>query len=199
MDEQNRVATPAVIENPQSQRGRRRKKEEPKEGKALKSWALFFFILSCIMTGIIAASLALPFFVIFFGILSALCWIIFILIGTVFTLGMMWLIDGIAEFNEGWMALNNKIFDSSNTLADMAAKAIPILSIVGGSIVAITWLFMVIGFVTDNNRKRFYTAMIIVLSVLSFIYVAIAVITILLHSEGIMGATSSSSSYYPLS
>ena len=112
---------------------------------------------------------------------------------------MMWLIDGIAEFNEGWMALNNKIFDSSNALADMVAKAIPILSIIGGSIVAITWLFMIIGIATDKNRKKFYTAMIIVLGVLTFIYITIAVITIILHSEAISFIASSSSSYYSLS
>ena len=182
MNEQNNVVAPIPNQEPQ-RRGRRVKKEEPKEGKALKSWALFFFVISCIMTGIVAASIALPFFIVLFGILSALCWILFIVVGTVFTLGMMWLVDGMQEFNEGWMAFNNKLFDSSNAIANVAASAIPIFSIVGGSIVAITWLFMVIGLVTDNNRKKFYTAMIIVLSVLSFIYIAIAIITILIHTN----------------
>ena len=182
MSEQNNVVAPVPNQEHQ-RRGRRVKKEEPKEGKTLKSWAIFFFVISCIMTGIVAASIALPFFIVLFGILSALCWILFIVVGTVFTLGMMWLVDGMQEFNEGWMAFNNKLFDSSNAIANVAASAIPIFSIVGGSIVAITWLFMVIGLVTDNNRKKFYTAMIIVLSVLSFIYIAIAIITILIHTN----------------
>ena len=195
MDEEKEIVTPEPIEPLPRKRGRR-KKEEPKEGKALKGWALFFFILSCIMTGIIAASIALPFFMMVFGIISALCWVIFVVIGTVFTLGMMWLIDGMGDFNAGWMAFNEKLFDSSNTIVEMAAKAIPLLSIIGGSIVLITWLFMVIGISTDKNRKKFYTAMLIVLGVLSLAYIAIAVITILIHAQAIPTATSSSSLYY---
>ena len=147
------------------------------------------------MTGIIAASIALPFFIILFGIVSALCWVLFVVAGSVFTLGMMWLIDGMSDFNNGWMAFNNKLFDSSNAIAEVAAKAIPILSIVGGVIIAIAWLFMVVGISTDKNRKRFYLAMIIVLGVLTLVYIAIAVITLIIHSQEMVNAASSSSFY----
>ena len=39
-------------------KGRRKRKEEPKEGLALKKWGLFFFVLSCISVALVAASLA---------------------------------------------------------------------------------------------------------------------------------------------
>ena len=192
MDEQSNAIVPQEVEQT-PRRGRRQRKQEPKEGKAFKGWALFFFIVSCVMTGIIAASIALPFFIVIFGVISAICWILFVFVGTVFTLGMMWLIDGMKEFNEGWMAFNNKLFDSSNAIAEVATRAIPILSIIGGTIVAITWLFMVIGMATDKNRKKFYLAMIIVLGVLTLVYIAIAVITIVIHSNTpeLIGSSSS--------
>ena len=182
MDEQKEVATPQIIE-PLPKKGRRNKKEEPKEGKALKSWSLFFFVLSCIMTCIVAASIALPFFIALFGIVSVLCWLLFVVIGSIFTIGMIWLIDGMKDFNTGWMNFNNTLFDSTSAIAETAAKAIPIFSIAGGAIVMITWLFMIIGISTDKNRKKFYTAMLIVLGVLSLVYIAIAIITIVIHAN----------------
>ena len=193
MDEEvKQEVTP--VDEPAPRRGRRKKKEEPKEGKALKGWALFFFIISCIMTGIVAASIALPFFITLFGIVSVICWLAVVAIVTIFTIGMIWLVDGVKEFNAGWMAFNTKLFESSSVIAETAAKAIPVLSIIGGSIVAITWLFMIIGMATDKNRKKFYLAMIITLGVLTLIYITIAIITIVMHQNvpELLGSSSSS-------
>ena len=194
MDEEIKEKVSPITE-PAPRRGRRQKKEEPKEGKTFKGWALFFFIISCVMTGIIAASIALPFFITLFGIVSVICWLVVIVIVTIFTIGMIWLVDGVKEFNAGWMAFNNQLFDSSNAIAEVAAKAIPLLSIIGGSIVAITWLFMIIGISTDKNRKKFYLAMIITLGVLTLVYITIAVITIVVHSNTPEPIGSSSSVY----
>ena len=184
MDEEVKQEVTPITE-PAPGRNRRKKKEEPKEGKAFKGWALFFFILSCIVTGIIAASIALPFFIVLFGIVSVICWLALIAIATIFTIGMIWLNDGVKEFNAGWMAFNNQLFDSSTTIAETVAKAIPIVSIIGGTIVIITWLFMVIGMTTDKNRKKFYLAMIITLGVLTLVYIGIAIATILIHSDAL--------------
>ena len=160
--------------------------EELKKGKGLKGWSLFFFIMSCIATGIIAASIALPFFLIIFGLISALLWILFIIVGTVFTLGMMWVPDSTKEFNHGWMAFNDKLFNSSETIINSVAAAIPAMAIVGGVVVAITWIFMIVGIATDKNRKKYYTAMLIVLGVLSLLYIIIAVISIIANKGNIV-------------
>ena len=149
-----------------------------REGKALKGWATLFFVLSCVMTGLIAASLALPFFLIVIGIISTLLWLILIVVGTIFTLGMIWLSDDIKAFNGGWMSLNDKLFNSGTTIADTVAKAIPAMSVIGGTIMVVTWILMVAGIITDKNRKKFYTAMLIILGILSLLYIVIAVFSI---------------------
>ena len=182
MDEEIEEEVTPITE-PVPRKGRRQKKEEPKEGRALKGWALAFFVVSCVMTGIVAASIALPFFIVLFGIVSVICWLAIVAIVTIFTIGMIWLNEDVKAINSGWMAFNTQLFESSQAIADVAAKAIPILSIIGGTIVSITWLFMVIGMATDKNRKKFYLAMIITLGVLTLVYIAIAVITIVMHSN----------------
>ena len=193
MDEEIQQEVTPVAE-PVPRRGRRKKKEEPKEGKAFKGWALFFFIFSCIMTGIVAASIALPFFITLFGIVSVICWLAVVAIVTIFTLGMIWLVDGVKEFNAGWMAFNTQLFESSSVIAETAAKAIPVLSIIGGPIVAIIWLFMILGMANDKNRKKFYLAMIITLGVLTLVYITIAIVTIVIHQNVPELLSSSSSS-----
>ena len=156
--------------------------EELKKGKGLKGWSLFFFILSCIATGLIGASIALPFFIIVFGLLSALLWFCFIFIGSVITLGMMWIPDSTKEFNRSWIAFNDKLFNSSQSIIDAVTGAIPVMAVVGAVIMTITWIFMIIGISTDKNRKKYYTAMLIVLGVLSLVYIIIAIISIVANN-----------------
>ena len=172
----------------------KKRKEEPKEGLALKKWGLFFFVLSCIATLLIVASLALPFLIGLFGVASVIAWLAVVAIITIFTIGMIWTVEEAKTINTNWMAFNNWLFSSTETVANTAAKAIPILTIVGGAILAITWLFMIIGFFTDKNRKKYYLGIVIALGVITFVYIAIAVVTIILHSEAIISTTSSSSS-----
>ena len=156
---------------------------DAKEGKALKGWSLFFFILTCIVTTIVAASIALPFFIIIFGLIAGLLWFLFVAVGTIFTVGLMWTIDGVKSINDGWLAFLNQVFNSSNTVVEAVSKAIPIIAIMGGVIILITWIFMIVGRATDQNRKKYYTAMLIVLGFLSILYIIIAIITIVANSN----------------
>ena len=171
----------------------KKRKEEPKEGLALKKWGLFFFVLSCIATLLIVASLALPFLIGLFGVVSVIAWLAIIAIVTIFTIGMIWTVEEAKTINTNWMAFNNWLFSSTETVANTAAKAIPAISIIGGAILAITWLFMIIGLLTDKNRKKYYKGIVIALGIITFIYIAIAVVTIILHSEAMISTTSSSS------
>ena len=56
------------------------------------------------------------------------------------------------------------------------------MAVVGGVIVGITWIFMIIGISIDKNRKKYYTAMLIVLGVLSLVYIIIAIISIVANN-----------------
>lgn len=158
--------------------------EELKKGKALKGWSLVFFIFSCIATALIAMSIVLPFFIIIFGLISGLVWFLFIVLGTVFTIGLMWTVDAVKEFNQGWMAFNDKLFNSSETILNSLIGAIPVMAVVGAVIMLITWILMIIGISTDKNRKKYYTAMLIVLGVLSLLYIIIAIISIVANNSG---------------
>ena len=162
--------------------------EELKKGKGLKGWSLVFFIFSCLATALIAMSIALPFFLIVFGLISALLWFVFIVVGTVFTVGLMWVPDTTKEFNRSWLAFNDKIFNSSETIISSVVSAIPVMAIVGAVIMAITWILMIVGISTDKNRKKYYTAMLIVLGVLSLLYIIIAIISIIANNNAVTPA-----------
>lgn len=164
-------------------KGKKKKKEEPKEGKALKGWAKLFFILSCIMTGLIAASLALPFFLIILGVISTIAWLVVLVFFTIFTIGMIWLSDDVKAFNQGWMAFNNALFNSGSTVAEKVMMAMPIMSVIGGTIVAIAWILLITGIVTDKNRKKLYTGLMIALGILSLLYI-IATIFVIIAVNG---------------
>ena len=157
--------------------------EELKKGKGLKGWSLFFFIMTCIATGLIAASIALPFFIIIFGILSVIVWLVLIVVVTIFTLGLVWTIDDVKVINQGWMSFNDKLFNSSEAIANIAIRAIPTIAIIGASFVFITWILMIIGISTDKNRKRYYTGMLIALGVITLLYAIIAIISLVVNSN----------------
>lgn len=161
----------------------RKRKEEPKEGKALKGWATFFFVLTCVATGLIAASLALPFFLIIVGVISVIIWLVLVAVGTIFTIGMIWLSDDIKAFNSGWMSLNDKLFNSGSSIADTVEKAIPAMLVIGGTILVITWILMMTGIITDKNRKKFYTVMIITLGILSLLYIVITIFSVIAYNS----------------
>lgn len=186
MDENGLIITPpppGKLPDRKSGENKDATPEELKKGKGLKGWSLFLFILSCIATGLIAASIALPFFIVIFGLFSALMWLLFIVVGTIFTLGMIWMIDDTKKMNTEWMAFNDKLFNSSETITNTVISAIPVMALIGGLIVGLTWLLMIIGIVTDRNRRKYYTVMMIILGVLTLLYIIIAVVTILANTN----------------
>ena len=159
--------------------------EKPKnnEGKTLKGWSVFFFVLTCISTFLVITTTALPFFIIIFGLLMGLIWFIFAVGGSVFTIGLMWTVDGVRSFNAGWMAFLGSIFESPKVVAESVDKAIPIIMILGGVIIIITWIFMIVGIATDKNRKKYYTAMMIILGVISLLYIAVTILSIIVNAN----------------
>lgn len=158
-------------------------KEEMKKGHALKKWSVFFFVLSCIATFLMVTTLALPFFLTVFGIISAIVWFIALIFFTVFTLGLIWLNDTTKKINGSWMSFNNMLFNSGDATSEFVIRTFPIIAIIGVSIIAITWVFMIFGFITDKKRHKFYKAMFIVLGIITFVYIVIAVISTVVISK----------------
>lgn len=163
----------------------RKLEEKPKnnEGRALKGWSIFFFVLTCISTFLVVATTALPFFITIFGLLMGLIWFIFVVGGSIFTLGIMWTVDGIKSFNAEWMAFLGNIFESPKVVAESLSKVIPIIMIFGGVIILITWIFMIVGVTTDKNRKKYYTVMMIILGVISLLYTVVTILSIIANAN----------------
>ena len=158
---------------------RKKKADEPKEYKALKGWSKFFFVLTCIVSGLFGASIALPLFLAIFGAFSAFLWIMFIIFGTIVTIGLMWTSGDIKAFIHGWQDFNDKVFNQSNVVIDAVTQALPIASIIGAVIILITWILVLVGVSKDKNRKKLYKGFIIALSILTTIYVVLALISII--------------------
>lgn len=159
------------------------KKEEIKEGRAAKKWSVFFFVMSVILLALVAGTIVLPIIIFIFGLLSVMCWLCFILFTTVFTLGMIWLVDGIKEFNHGWMDFNEMLFTAGNSIYEKVIVYVPYLIGVGSVFFLITWLFMILGRCKDKNRKKYYTGMIIASSVLTVMFIAVSIITMIAHNN----------------
>ena len=159
------------------------KKEEIKEGKAMKKWSLFFFIMAAIGLLVVASAIALPIIIMIFGVLSALMWVCFVLAISVFTLGMIWLNEGVKAFNKDWMAFNNMLFHAGDTIYQKALSAVPYL-VIGGSIFFVgAWIFIIIGIIKDKNRKKLYTGLIIALSVITLLFAISAGITLVAYKN----------------
>ena len=154
------------------------KEENKKQGKALKKWSTTMFVFSCIATALVVISLILPFFLILVGSISVIIWIIFLIFGSIITIGMMWLSDEVKELNSNWMAFNDKVFNSSNEIADKVLEAFPIMVIVGSVIFILAWLSMILGLVKDKDRKKRYTGLSIALGVLTVAFIAIAIVVL---------------------
>ena len=158
-------------------------KQENKEGRALKKWSLFFFIFCCIMLVMVASTLALPAIIILFGVASTICWLAFVLFVSVFTLGTIWLNEGLKAFNKGWMAFNETMFNAGETVFDKALSAVPYLIGAGSFFYLMAWLLIIIGACKDNNRKKFYKGMIIALAILTGLYIAASIVTVVAHQN----------------
>ena len=146
--------------------------------KALKSWSTATFVLSCIATGLVVVSLILPFFLMLIGVISVLLWIVVIIFGTIITLGMIWLVDETKSFNSKWMAFNEKIFASSNEIADKVLQAFPIMVVIGGIILLACWSLLITGLTVDKSRKKRYMGLSIALGVLTGLFIVISVLTL---------------------
>lgn len=143
----------------------------PKKGRALHKWSLFFFVLTCIGTALAGAMLILPFFLVIAGAISVLAWLIVIVFMSIFTLFLIWTSEEAKEFIHNWRLFNESLIDSSKNVQDFANKLIPTMLITGGAFILITWLFLIIGISTDVVRKKKYLGKIIALIVITLIYV----------------------------
>ena len=152
---------------------------DPVKGRTFHCWAKFFFVLTCIGVGLTGAMLVLPFFLALFGIFSVLCWLLLILVGTIFTLGMIWLSDDTKRLNERWMSFNESIFAYSNNAADLTKRLIPSVLISGGIIIAITWVFLIVGIVNDKARTKKYRGKIIALAIFTFLYTLFLILNVI--------------------
>lgn len=156
-----------------------KKANDPVEGRAIKKWSTFFFVMSVISTVLVVSSFALPVIIVLFGLMSALIWICWLAIGTIFTLGMMWMSDDVKKFNQGWMDFNNRIFDAGNAASEFGTNIVTGVVVAGAAFFVITWIFMVVGINTDEVRKRHYKGMIIALSIITFFFVLLALFAII--------------------
>lgn len=153
--------------------------DNPKEGRALKGWSNFFFIMSIISTALVGSTFALPLIVVIFGLMSALFWICWLLIGTIITVGLMWMSDDTKKFNQGWMDFNNRIFDTSNSVSEFGMSIVTTLVIAGALFFVITWILMMVGINKDEVRHKHYKGMMIALGIISFIFILLAIFALI--------------------
>ena len=91
------------------------------------------------------------------------------------------------------MAFNNMLFDSSNNTANFALSVIPIILISGGIIIGITWMFLIIGRILDEARKKKYKGFIIALSVFTALYIIFLILNLLrmqVYADSLNGSSS---------
>lgn len=159
------------------------KKEEIKEGKAAKKWSMFFFVMSALGLMVVAGSIALPIVIMLFGVISALCWVLFVLFISVFTLGMIWLNEGVKTFNRAWMDFNDMLFHAGDTIYQKALVTVPYL-VIGASVFFIgAWIFMIAGIIKDKNRKKYYTGMLIALGIITLLFIISTIVTLIAYKN----------------
>ena len=154
--------------------------DNPKEGRVLKRFSNFFFVMSCISLFFVIATFILPFLIVLVGMVSVLAWLVFIIVGTLCTLGMMWLIDDVKHFNQWWIDANNSLFNVGNNIQEWGLKIIPPVAIVGSIFIVIAWILIIIGFNVDQARHRHYKGKIIALSIITSIFVIGAIISLII-------------------
>lgn len=166
---------------------------DPVKGRALHKWAVFFFVLTCIGTGLTGAMIVLPFFIVLFGLVSVIVWLVCLAFFTIFTLGLIWLSDETKIINQNWMNFNNSLFNSTNTIYEFALRVIPSILVSGGILIAISWMFLILGFNLDNERKKKYKAKMIALGIITAIYITFLVINVIRMGDYVNVGSSSSS------
>lgn len=157
--------------------------EDTAGGRALNAFSKLFFVLTIIGTVLAAVMVFLPIFLAIVGIISTIIWILGIILVTVFTIGLIWTSADFKSFNEGWMAFNTSMFDSSNSLNEFAMNMIPFVLISGGIIIGLSWLFTILGKVFDKFRNNKYKGRIIALTIITVIYLVFLVLNIIIHNQ----------------
>ncbi len=140
-------------------------KDASRQGRALSKWSTFFLVLACIATMLVAAMLVLPVFLAVAGIFSVFIWFVVAAIISIFTVFMIWTNKDAKAFFDSWNSFNGKLI-----VNDFTHNIIPIFLICGGALLIITWLFLIIGVLTDKARKKKYLTKIIVLIVFTLLY-----------------------------
>ena len=157
--------------------------EDTAGGRALNAFSKLFFVLTIIGTILAAVMVFLPIFLAIVGIISTIIWILGIILVTVFTIGLIWTSNDFKSFNDGWMAFNTSMFDSSNSLNEFAMSMIPFVLVSGGIIIGLSWLFTILGRVFDKFRMNKYKGRIIGLSIITVIYIVFLVLNIIIHNQ----------------
>lgn len=157
--------------------------EDKAGGRALNAFSKLFFVLTIIGTVLAAVMVFLPIFLAIVGVVSTIFWIVAIIFLSVFTIGLIWTSEDFKSFNTGWMDFNSRMFNSTNTLAEFALKAIPFVLISGGIIIAFSWVFTILGAVFDKFRKNKYKGRIIGLAIITVIYIVFLVLNIIIHNN----------------
>ena len=157
--------------------------EDTLGGKALNAFSKLFFVLTIIGTVLAAIMVFLPIFLVIIGIISTIIWILGIIVLTVFTLGLIWTSKDFKSFNEGWMAFNTSMFNSSNSLNEFAMSVVPFVLVSGGIIIALSWLFTILGRVFDKIRINKYKGRIVGLTIITVLYIIFLVLNIIIHQN----------------
>ena len=182
MDNDSSVNTPKPLENKKMSRKERRHTDfpnNPVKGRAFYKWSNFFFVLTCIATILAGITLVLPIFLTIVGVISVLAWLVVIVFMSIFTLFMIWTSEDAKTFIHEWRLFNEKLFDSSKSVQEFSNSVIPVVLISGGVIILVAWLFVIVGRVTDSERKKKYTGKIIALSVITLLYIVFLIINLL--------------------
>ena len=157
--------------------------EDTLGGKALNAFSKLFFVLTIIGTVLAAVMVFLPIFLAIVGVISTILWIFGIIIVSIFTLGLIWTSSDFKSFNEGWMAFNTSMFNSTNSLTEFAISLVPFILISGGIIIALSWLFTILGRVFDRFRINKYKGRIVGLTIITVLYIIFLVLNIIIHQN----------------
>ena len=152
-------------------------------GKVLNVFSKLFFVLTIIGTILTGVMVFLPIFLAILGVVSTIAWLALIIFVSIFTIGLIWTSEDFKSFNTGWMSFNSTLFSSSNTITEFALKVIPSVLVSGGVIIALCWLFTILGRCLDKFRKRKYKGRIIGLSIITVIYIAFLTLNIIIHNS----------------
>lgn len=179
--EETPIEEPVEESKPKSKRQLKKERKkadkpgDPYKGRAAYKWFKFFFILFCIALGLVVLGFALPLLLTIIGVFSFLMWLLFIIFGTIFTIGLMWTDDGVKKFFSDWNNASTKLMDMTNNSYALAGKVLPPIIIAGCVLFIICWIFVLAGYNKDIERKPKYKKFLIALGIVTGIFVLAAI------------------------